>query len=263
MRVTLLLGLPLLFSLGVDVSAQVGRLAGTVAYSTSPRPTVARGVTVVAVDGNRQSWQTRTDNNGNFILALRAGTYRVFAQGAPGYTTYGVVQGYVRANADSFITPNPLFLVPSSSRRSDNLTPGPVLTQTATLRGRTPTAQPFNFTPVIAAQRGANGTLFGQVMYQDSNGTRKAGGVMVFMMDSNGQTWQTRTGGNGNFRLSLREGSYRVYAQGENGYTTYGEVQGYVRANADNTITPNPLLLVPTRPRPTPTPKPTPMPRQP
>ena len=116
MRVILLLGLPLLFSLGVDVSAQVGRLAGTVAYSTSPRPTVARGVTVVAVDGNRQSWQTRTDNNGNFILALRVGTYRVFAQGTLGYTTYGVVEGYVRANADNTITPNPLFLVPAKPR---------------------------------------------------------------------------------------------------------------------------------------------------
>jgi hypothetical protein len=251
----------LLFSLGVDAAAQVGRLAGTVAYATSPRPTVARGVTVVAVDSNRQSWQTRTDNNGNFILALRVGTYRVFAQGTLGYTTYGVVQGYVRANTDSIITPNPLFLVRSSSRSSDNLTPDPVLIQTATWRGRTPTAQPINFTLLTAAQRGGNGTLSGQVMYQDLNGTRKAGGVTVVAVDGNRQSWQTRTGGNGNFVLPLPEGNYRVFAQGALGYTTSGEVWGKVRANTNSTTTPNPLYLVTERrPTPTPTPTPTPIP---
>src|SRR5215218_2708353 len=168
MRVTLLLGLPLFFSLGVDAAAQVGRLVGTVAYATSPRPTVARGVTVFAVDGNRQAWQARTDNNGNFGMVLRAGTYRVIAQGAPGYTTYGEVRGYVRANTDSFITPNPLFLVPSTSRRSDNLTLDTALSLTATWRERTTTAQSINFTLMTAAQRG-QGNLLGQVVCQGSN----------------------------------------------------------------------------------------------
>lgn len=264
MRVALLLGLPLLFSLGVDAAAQVGRLGGTVAYATSPRPTVARGVTVVAVDGNRQAWQARTDNNGNFVLALRAGNYRVFAQGMAGYTTYGEVRGYVKANTDSFITPNPLFLVRSSSRSSDNLTLSSALSQTASWRGRTSTAQPNNVTFVTAAQGGGNGRLSGQVLYRDSNGPAR--GVVVVAVDGNRQSWQTRTDGNGNFVLPLREGSYRIFARGAAGYTMYGNVRGYVRADTDSTITPNPLYLVAERrptPTPTPRPRPTPTPRQP
>jgi hypothetical protein len=262
MRVTLLLGLPLLFSLGVDAAAQVGRLGGTVAYATSPRPTVARGVTVVALDANRQAWQTRTDNNGNFLMALRAGTYRVFAQGIAGYTTYGVVQGYVRPNADSVITPNPLFLVQSKARSFDNLTPGPALSLTATWRGHTSTAQPNNLTLMLTAQSSGNGRLFGQVVYQDSNGPAR--GVTVVAVDANRQAWQTRTDGNGNFVLALREGTYRVVARSIAGYTMSGNVRGFVRANDDSVINPNPLLLVPERrPTPTPTPRPRPTPRQP
>jgi hypothetical protein len=260
MRVTLLLGLPLLLGLGVDAAAQVGRLNGTVAYASSPRPTVARGVTVVAVDGNRQAWQTRTDNNGNFVLALRAGSYRVFAQGLAGYTTYGEVRGYVKANADSTITPNPLFLVRPSFKSSDNLTPRPALSQTATWRGHTWTAQPNNFTLVTAAQDGGNGRLSGKVVYRDSN--EPARGVTVVAVDGNRQSRQTRTDGNGNFVLALRAGSYRVFAQGLAGYTMQGNVRGHVRADADSTITPNPLYLVAER-RPTPTPRPRPTPRQP
>jgi len=209
LRVTLLLALPLLFGLGVDAAAQVGRLGGTVAYATSPRPTVARGVTVVAVDSSRQAWQTRTDNNGNFTLTLRVGSYRVFAQGIAGYTTYGEVKGYVRANLDSVITPNPLFLVRASSRSSDSLTPSPALSYTAAWRGRTATAPPNHFTFVLAAQgSGSNGRLFGQVLYRDTNGPAR--GVTVAAVDGNGQSWQTRTDGNGNFMLALRPGNYRV-----------------------------------------------------
>jgi hypothetical protein len=260
MRVALLLGLPLLFSLGVDAAAQVGRLGGTVAYASPGRPTVARGVTVVAVDANRQAWQTRTDGNGNFVLALRAGVYRVVAQGMAGYTTYGVVQGYVRANADSLITPNPLFLVRSTSRGYDNLTPGPSLSLTATWRGRTSTAQPNNFTLMLTAQGSGNGRLFGQVVYQNG----PAGGVTVFAVDVNRQAWQTRTDGNGNFVLALRAGVYRIVAQAPPGYVTSGGARGYVRANDDSVIAPNPLLLMPERrPTPTPTPRPRPTPRQP
>src|ERR1044072_6796742 len=261
MKVALLLGLPLLFSLGVNARAQVGRLAGTVAYATPGRPTVAKGVTVVAVDANRQAWQNRTDGNGNFVMALRAGTYRVVAQGLPGYTTYGVVQGYVRANTDSYITPNPLCLVRASSGNSENLMPGPVLSQTATWRGRTSSAQPSYFILMIAAQSNGNGRLFGQVVYQDSN--VPARGVTVIAVDANRQSWQTRTDGNGNFGLALREGNYRIVARGA-GYITNGNVRGYVRANADSYITPNPLFLVAERrPTPTPTPRPRPTPRQP
>lgn len=250
-RIVLLLVLPLLFSLGSDASAQVGRLFGTVAYATPGQPTPARGVRVVAVNAYGQ-WEARTDSNGNFVMLLPAGSYRIVAQGALGYTTYGTVMGYVRANADNIITPNPLFLVPS---RSSGYMTGIALSQMVNWREHTSTVQQNNLTLEITAQRQGVGRLLGNVTYGDA---KVAKGVRVVAVSNYGQ-WETRTGDEGNFVMVLPEGNYNIVAQGLPGYITRGTVTGYVRANTDSSITPNPLFLVP-EPKPTPTPKPTPKP---
>lgn len=235
-RTVLLLGLPLLFSLGGDAAAQVGRLGGTVAYATPVHPTVAVDVRVVAVDDYGQAWETRTDGNGVFVMVLREGRYRVVAQGTPGYVTYGEVWGYVRTKTDSVITPNPLLLVPLPRSSS------PALSRTTTLHERTPTVQQDKFALEMAAL-GGYGSLTGNVIYMDTN--RPARGVTVVAVDDKQQSWQKTTDDNGKFVLVLPEGKYRVVAQGASGYVTYGNVWGYVRAGAESEITPNPLPLGP------------------
>lgn len=240
-RTILLLGLLLLLGLGIDAAAQVGRLAGTVAYATPGRPTAAIGVRVVAV-GDYGQWETRTDGNGNFVMALREGRYRVVAQGLPGSTTYGNVWGYVRANMDSIIIPNPLFLV---STRSSSGMPPSTLSQMTTWLERTPTAQQNKLALEMAAPHLAVGRLFGTVMYKDTSKTAK--GATVVAITNYGQ-WETKTDGNGNFGMVLPEGSYRIVAQGSPDSTTLGNVWGYVKANVDSFIIPNPLFLVPLPP---------------
>jgi hypothetical protein len=245
-RTILLFGLPLLFISGVDAAAQAGRLVGTVAYATPIRPTPARGVRVVAVDDNRQAWETRTDSNGNFGMLLRAGRYRILAEGAQGYITYGEVWGYVRANSNSIIIPNPLFLVPPS-RSSDSMM-SPALSQTATGRESKPTVQQNNFTLEMAAHESGPGTLSGKVMYKDKNRNREAIGVTVVATDNNRQTWPTTTNNKGDFVLSLWEGTYTIVVQGAPGYFHEQPVWGYVRANTPSVITPNPIYLMPLPP---------------
>jgi hypothetical protein len=96
--------------LTLDVAAQnnyTGELRGHVRYKDTDTP--ARGVRVVAM-GSYAQGETRTDNNGNFALLLRAGVYRVVVQGQ-GYMQ-GWAQGRVRPNAESEIMPNPIYLVP-------------------------------------------------------------------------------------------------------------------------------------------------------
>jgi hypothetical protein len=173
-RIMLLIVLPcLFFSLGIDAIAQVGRLAGTVAYAApGVRPVVASGVRVVVISDYTQL-ETRTDSNGNFELALRAANYRVVAQGAPGYVTYGPVWGYVRANTNSVITPNPLFLVPQSTRMSDGITNLP-LSYTAIWNKRALMAGQNNLTLETAARNSSNGKLSGNVRYKNKDTDKPA-----------------------------------------------------------------------------------------
>jgi hypothetical protein len=247
-RTILLLVLPLLFSLGGDASAQVGRLLGTVAYATPLRPTPAAGVRVVAVDDYGQAWETRTDGNGIFVMILREGRYRVVAQGAPGYITYGEVWGYVRTGVDSVITPNPLFLV--EARSSNNMT-SPALSQMMTGRESTSTAQQKNFMFEMAVHYLGVGKLFGTIIYKDIK--KPAGGVIVVAVeDGIGQRHEVQAVGNGYFEfVSLRPGWYEIVTKGVGEYAHYVPEQpvwGYVRANTNSSISPNPLFLVPSAP---------------
>lgn len=257
-RTILLLVLPLLFSLGGDASAQVGRLLGTVAYATPVRPIVAVGVRVVAVDDYGQAWETRTDGNGIFVMILREGRYRVVAQGAPGYITYGEVWGYVRTGVDSVIIPNPLFLV--QARSSDSMT-SLALSQMATWRERAPTVQQHNFALEMAAQ-GGFGTLSGNVIYKD---TKKAAvGVEVVIVNDYGQQTEAKTLDGGIFVLGLPKGRYRIVVKSVSNYVQEKDVWGCVEAHTNSIINPNPLVLVPPpTPKPTPTPSPSPTPRCP
>lgn len=207
-RTVLLLGLPLFFSLSSDTAAQVGRLFGTVAYATPVQPTPARGVRVVAVN-NYGQWETRTDNDGNFMMTLRAGSYRMLAQGAPGYVTYGDVWGHVRANSDSYITPNPLFLV--IPRQSTNMSIGPMSGQTTAGLEHILKVQQSNITLGLATQNRSYGRLHGSIKYKDTNKpARDAKDVKVVAVDAQGQWWETKTDNYGNFELDLPAGDYKI-----------------------------------------------------
>lgn len=237
-RTLIPLVLPLLFGLGADAAAQVGRLGGTVAYATPGQP-AARGVRVVAV-GNGQG-ETRTDGNGNFVLVLRPGSYRVVAQ-APGYSTYGVVSGYVRAYTDSFITPNPLYLV-----RGSNSMAGPMLSHTATQDGRAPTEGQNGFTLDTAGQNRGAKKFRGSVKYKDNGRGVVDARVVAIGIGHNGQG-ETKTIGNGNFELVLPEGKYSIVVQGVARYSQEHNVRGDVKANGESFIDPNPIYLIPTPP---------------
>ncbi|HEX3144493.1 MAG TPA: hypothetical protein VHQ64_11025, partial [Pyrinomonadaceae bacterium] len=94
----------LVFTVAGNATAQAGRLFGTVLYSDS-RAYAARGARVIAVGAYFRT-ETRTDGNGNFGLVLPAGTYQIYGQGVYPYTQRVNVYGYVRAGADTVISPN-------------------------------------------------------------------------------------------------------------------------------------------------------------
>jgi len=240
-RTILLLGLALLFSPGVDAAAQVGRLFGTVAYATPIRPTPARGVRVFAVDAYTQT-EARTDSDGNFVMVLRAGNYRVVAMGAPGYITAGEVWGYVRANTDSIITPNPLFLVPASSTGSMT---SHTLSRMETPCERLRAERQNNFTLEATAQNGGRGKLCGRVVFGDNN--KPAGGITVVLLDNKGEQHETpKTNNKGYFETNSWAGTYTVRVVEPSGYVQKQElICGNVRANTDSIITPNPIYLMP------------------
>lgn len=256
-RIRLLLTLPcLLVGLGFDAAAQAGRLAGTVAYSAPGAQAVAaRNVTVI-VSGAYARTQTRTDNNGNFVLVLAAGTYRVQAYGAAGYTQYQQVTGYVRAYADSIITPNPLFLVPSRYRSSDSMTQ-PVLTHGDDWNAHATVAVQSRLTLEIAAQERGKGRLYGRVKIGGKNRTCQdnsvpAGYFLVTLQGpySSGGT-QLRTSPNGTFVTEdLPPGTYTITVSSEK-YPNYHHTtrnQGTVVAGMKNNlfrVLPDPICMIP------------------
>jgi len=167
-RISLLATLPCLFlCLAFDAVAQPGRLGGTVAYSAGAQAVVARNVRVIA-SGAYGGAETRTDNNGNFVLVLAAGTYQVMAFGAAGYTQYQQVMGYVRAYSDSIITPNPIFLVPARYRSSDSMNQS-VLIHTDAWNGDAKLAPESVVTLKIAAEKSGTGWLSGTVKIGNKN----------------------------------------------------------------------------------------------
>lgn len=101
----------LVFGASVNAYSQSGRLFGSVHYYDAYRRQYpAVGVRVILV-GSYARTESRTDNNGNFGIVLPAGGYRVYGQGANGYSQRVEVVGYVRPGTDSYINPNPLVLV--------------------------------------------------------------------------------------------------------------------------------------------------------
>lgn len=242
MRIMLLAGLPcLLFSLGVDAAAQAGRLGGTVAYAApGAYPVAARGVRVIAVGGYAQA-ETRTDNNGNFVLVLRAGEYSVAAQGAHGYVTHRESKGYVRAYTDSVITPNPIYLVPAS-RRLAGMT-SPALSQTAVWSDRTKVAHQNGLTLDVAAQKGGTGRLDGRITILNGKVQEPA---RNFSVHAHGRydSSETKTDSEGYFTTrAMRVGEYRIFVV-EKDYQQQIEAVGTVTAGQTNTVSPNPIRMI-------------------
>lgn len=246
MKILLLVALPcLIFSLRVDAVGQVGRLVGTVAY-TAPgsQPVAARGVRVIAAGSYSQS-ETRTDNNGTFVMILRPGGYRIVAQGAYGFVQYQEVGGYVTANADSYINPNPLFLVPQSGRNSDSPR-SPPLIQTAAMSVPAKGAHQNGLTFEIASENsdtGDTGDLLGTVKYKQ--GYMPANNIEVWAI-GNRERRPVKTDPNGNFAVrAISPGKYTICVVDPN-FKQEVAVVGYVVKGKNNSfISPNPILLLP------------------
>lgn len=244
MRILLILGLPCLtFSLGIDAAAQVGRLAGTVAYAAPGYSSVvAKGVKVIVV-GNYTQVETRTDNNGNFVLVLRAGDYSVYAQGAPGYIQYQEVRGYVRPNINSIINPNPLFLVPQSRRSSGSLT-SLALSQAKDWSESAIAAYPKGLIFKIAGNS-TTGNLIGSVKYKQKIDI-PVPGVLV-TAEGGRRKASVRTNLNGEFVMkSLPIGQYDISVEAPPRFKQEMKVVGeVVKGRNDNFVSPNPILLIP------------------
>lgn len=244
MRIMLLVALPcLLFSLSADAVAQVGRLAGTVAYyAPGARPVAARGVRVIAVGSYARS-ETRTDNNGSFVLVLRAGGYNVVAQGAYGFVQVQEVRGYVAPNTDSYISPNPLYLV-QGGRSSGSMTTLP-LSRTAT-RNERETGEHQNGLTLEAAAENSDGAetgdLVGSVIYKQTN--TPAYNVEVEAVGPHGRR-PARTGRNGVFVMkSIKVGRYEIYVRPPAGFKQEVVVIAYVVKGRNESVSPT-LMLIP------------------
>lgn len=239
-KILMLAALPcLLFGLGINAVAQAGRLAGTVAYvAPGARAVAAQGARVVAVGAYSQS-ETRTDNNGNFVMVLRPGGYRILAQGAYGYVQYQEVSGNVRAGADSYITPNPIFLVPQRGRSSDGA-PGNPYGQVVT---RT---EPSAVTYEVATENACGddpGDLYGSVRIKEGNQPAKDATVRAV---GPSRSQPVPTGPNGEFCIkSLPPGEYTIIVGvRDSRYRPETIVKGYVKARGVSEVSPNPILLV-------------------
>jgi hypothetical protein len=149
--------------------------------------------------------------------------------------------GYVRPYTDSFIIPNPLFLVPA---RSSVSLISLALSQTATWNEPATVAYQNGLTFEIAAHKDGAGRLLGTVVYEDKNSELEpAAGARVVVAGKYGR-WETRTGNDGTFVLVLPAGDYSVYAQGDPRFVQVQPVVGYVRPYTDSLIVPDILYLV-------------------
>jgi hypothetical protein len=247
-RIRVLLTLPcLLIGLGSDVVAQAGRLGGTVAYSApGARSVVARNVRVRA-SGAYGGAETRTDNNGNFVLVLAAGSYRVTAYGASGYTQYQQVTGYVRAYTDSIITPNPLFLVRASYRSSDSLT-HPVLTHRDAWNGHAIVAFQSSLTFEIAAEESGMGWLFGTVKIGDKKkgcqGNSRSAQNFKVTLQGGYDDDELKTNSKGQFvTKALPRGTYTITVTSK-GFRDQ-PAQGTVTPSKANPVSPDPICMIP------------------
>jgi hypothetical protein len=215
---------------------------GTVAYAApGTRPVAASGVRVIAVGGYSQS-ETRTDNNGSFVLVLRPGSYRVVAQGALGYVQYQNVTGYVSANTNSYINPNPLFLVPA--RRSSNSALDIPYSQVITW------SESAIVTHEITAENNDTvdmGDLSGSVMYKQGNQPAIPARQVLVTAKGPHRTRPVWTDENGDFLIkSLPAGEYSISVQVLNHprYQPETVVKGYVKSGSKSMVSPNPILLV-------------------
>lgn len=246
----LLLGLPLLLiGVEVDAAAQVGRLMGNVAYyGRDRRVFAARGARVVAVGSYVQS-ETRADAYGNFALMLRPGAYRVYAQGASGYAL-GQATGYVRANTNSYISPNPVLLMQQSAGNWDGMTsPGPV---PASFSVEGVTAPPAD-SPNLAGTslQGRPGTLSGRVMIRDDKGrVGPAKNRSVRIQGDYGKA-EAQTGSQGDFISPLlRPGQYEIIIVAEGLQQEPDRVIGLVRPGRNSPVLPNTIWLIAPRKNP-------------
>lgn len=217
-KILLLVGLPcLLVGLRVDAAAQSGRLFGNVAYYDQNRRQIpARGARAIAV-GSYGKAEARTDNNGDFAMLLPAGTYKVYGQGANGYTQRVEVMGYVRAYTDTYIIPNPLVLVYAGFRSSEALRSVPLSSTGTALSDATAPQRGLAIEIVtvggIPGERSAQddfGFLRGIVVRRDQGRDLPVGQIYI-KASGRYESQPGRTNQDGVFDLRLRSGTWRIY----------------------------------------------------
>ena len=242
-RIILLFGLPcLLFGLAADAAAQAGRLGGNVVYFYGPgtKPEPARNARVFAL-GSYAQYETRTNNDGIFVMVLPAGDYRIAAVGASGFEQAQEVKGYVRVNTDSVITPNPLFLV-RSNRRSSSVTTTPTSSREVSWGEILAVTYLKSFLLETTLQNGSTGRLQGKVMRRDTGGPAKHLRVFIYPQGPLRQS-QCRTDANGTFVSEpLPEGEYKIVVAA-NDKLKNGEASGRVIAGKTSNVAPDPIWL--------------------
>jgi hypothetical protein len=225
----------LLLSLRVEAVGQIGRLGGSVRYlEANGQQYAASGARVIFSDGYGTA-EARTDNNGVFLVVLPAGVYKVYAQGLAYHSQRLEVTGYVRANADNIVIPNPIYLV-------SNAIPGADLPLSRTAAGtEPPTSFVFSKSGVesLSGNRrcperdthDGSGFVCGRVVLKDPGTGRIEPKAEVGVMAANGGGVGTykKTDNLGNFELQLPPGQWAL--------CVVPEPQGFVQE-------PKPIVVV-------------------